>query len=242
MNYMKWQVALFIAISLAVCPKAAKAGATLADKQTALRVAGDEMLENLDVSYVYGGSKVSDPGTCSLCNGCLESERPGPKERLTKCPTCANCSLDCSHFTQMVYGRAGLAYSYLTTAQMLSLSAPDLERRFGLVSVGSSGRYAIPGDLLVYHGHVVIVEAVHDPTTADVIHATGGRDLKGPGQGIQRERFVKMDSFRGELRRVLRHKRVETLRVAKSRTERPVNASPGAGPDLSRLRPVEKRR
>jgi hypothetical protein len=134
----------------------------------------------------------------------------------------------------MVFERAGLRHPYLTTSQMLELSAPELERKYGLIPVSTSGSNAIPGDLLVYKGHVVLVEKTYDLGRADIIHATGGKDLKGPGQGIQRERMVRMDSFRGELRRVLRHKKVETIRRSAGR------GGPGPSIDRSRLRPVEK--
>jgi hypothetical protein len=217
--------------------KPAERRPSLDEIQTNLRSAGSEMLETLEVSYVYGGAKVGDAGTCQICNQCLERQRPTPKDRFKDCPSCGGCSLDCSHFTQIVYERAGLGYPYLTTAQMLNLTAPELERRYGLVVISSSGHDAIVGDLLVYKGHVVIVESIHDARTADVIHATGGKDLKGPGQGIQRERFVKIDHFRGELRRVLRHKRVESV----NRSGRRGKPALDAKLDLSRLRPVEKR-
>jgi len=111
-----------------------------------------------------------------------------------------------------------------------------LERRYGLLPVGQSSRDSMPGDLLVYQGHVVILEELHDKGTGDVIHATGGKDLKGPGQGIQRQRFVQLDHFRGPLLRVLRHKRIERLRHARTDD---LSRHP-TGIDLSRLRKVEK--
>lgn len=226
---------LFLGLSSASAQMARQQN--LSSLQRELRQAGDEMLETLDISYVYGGGKVGDLNTCNVCNTCLEQNQPAPKQRLKVCPTCSQCSLDCSHFTQMVYSRAGLAYPYLTTAQMLSLSAPELERKYGLIPVGYSSLEVIPGDMLVYNGHVIIVESLHPDRTADVIHATGGKDLKGPGQGIQRERFAKLDSFRGELLRVLRHKKVESLRLAEAKPR----GSDAVKPDLSRLRRVEKR-
>lgn len=237
MLLMRLQILVVFLGVLDCCRSAIQAKeSSLEGLQAKLKVAGDEMLETLDVSYVYGGGKIADAGTCNLCNQCLEMHRPIPKERLNTCPTCASCSLDCSHFTQMVYSRAGIGYPYLTTKQMIEMSAPDLERKFGLVSISTSAAHVIAGDLLVYNGHVAIVEKRHDRATADVIHATGGRDLKGPGQGIQRERFVKVETFRGSLRRVLRHKRTESLRLSGIRT----TAAKDGQPDLSRLRKIEK--
>jgi hypothetical protein len=71
--------------------------------------------------------------------------------------------------------------------------------------------------MLVYDGHVVILERIHpalkkgDGIRGDVIHATGGRDIKLPGQGIQRERFVEIAHLRGSLRRILRHEALASM-------------------------------
>jgi hypothetical protein len=210
--------------------------------QQNVRLAGDDMLENLEVSYVYGGSKVGDNKTCDECNQCLESKKPAPKERFKLCAVCGNCSLDCSHFVQLVFTRAGLGFPYITSTQMLDLSAESLERRYQLRPVGLNTEYVMPGDLLVYRGHVVIVEAVHGKDQVDIIHATGGRDIREPGQGIQRERFVRMSHFRGELQRVLRHIKLDELRthqVSAAQTEQDVRVTKAS---RFKLRPIEKRR
>jgi hypothetical protein len=93
--------------------------------------------------------------------------------------------------------------------------------------------------MLVYHGHVVIVEAVHDRDSADIIHATGGKDIKEPGQGIQRERFVRMSSFRGELLKVIRHVRLDQLMTRESDPNHGGNRALNAP---FKMRPVEKKR
>jgi hypothetical protein len=186
--------------------------------------AGNELLESLEVSYVYGGSKFDDPKACDACNICLEEYQPAPKQRLTKCPACKACSMDCSHFTQLVYARAGLKHPYLTSVELAELSGADLKRRYSLVDAGTQAALAQVGDLAVYRGHVVIVEKIHKPGFADIVHATGGKDLKGPGQGIQRERSVALESFRGGMLRLVRHQS-----VAKDST------------DIRKLRPIPKR-
>jgi hypothetical protein len=214
--------------------------------QARVRAAGDAMLENLEVSYVYGGSRVGDAKTCDECNQCLEIKQPAPQKRFSLCPICSGCSLDCSHFIQLVFAQAGLSFAYLTSTQMLVLSADLLERRHQLRPVVMPP-LALDGDvmaadLLVYRGHVVIVETVHGNGQVDIIHATGGRDIREPGQGIQRERFVVMDRFRGPLLRVLRHVKLDQLRrqrVAVSSSEA-YNRIPETG--RLKLRPVEKRR
>lgn len=207
--------------------------------QSQLLRAGDEMLENLEVSYVYGGSKVGSLAQCNTCNECLESFRPSPKERFVRCPSCGGCSLDCSHFTQLVYARAGLQYPYLTTSQMMSLPATVLERKYQLSVVGTDIQKAEPGDLLVYPGHVVMLESWIKAGFGDVIHATGGKDIKEPGQGIQRERQAQLMQFRGSLQRILRHRRLESERMAVLGPA--VGRDARSGPVLRKLRRVEKK-
>lgn len=217
----------------------------LTPRQANLLRAGDEMLENLEISYVYGGSKVGSLEQCEQCNACLEKFRPSPKERFTKCTSCNGCSLDCSHFTQLVYARVGLDYPYLTTSQMSELSPRVLEQKYKLLVVGTDIKNAEPGDLLVYPGHVVMLESSARQGFGDIIHATGGKDIREPGQGIQRERRAQLLHFRGDLRRILRHRKLEGERVASYREttkkEVPhVEIKPGL-PALGRLRPVEKK-
>lgn len=174
----------------------------------------DSWLESADVSYVYGGHTVGSKADCTACQECLGSKNPSAKQRFSKCPACRQCSLDCSHFLQIVYTQAGLPYPYIDTATMLALSVPDLLRRYGLIEVAGLGDGlgdALPGDFLVYEGHVVMLERLRPKVEGlperrgDIVHATGGKDIKGPGEGIQRERFVELTHFRGPLLRVLRH-------------------------------------
>jgi hypothetical protein len=177
------------------------------------RVAG-RVLDEALVSYVYGGYQVGDGEACKACNDCLAEKTPKPKDRLKLCGVCNACSLDCSHFANLVFKEAGAPYPYLDTKTMLALSAADLKKRYGLIDVGSDPARAAPGDFLVYEGHMVILEKRHKPLPenprprGDVIHATGGKDVKGPGEGIQRERFIDLGAFRGPLLRILRHQRL----------------------------------
>lgn len=169
------------------------------------------LLDESQVSYVYGGAKLGDGRSCEQCTMCLETKAPTSEQRLSLCPICRECSLDCSHFVALVFANASLAYPYLDTLTMVSLSAERLRALYGFVDLGTNIDQIQPGDLLVYSGHVVILEKRHRPVQdqpvyrGDVIHATGGRDIRLPGQGIQRERFVELTNFRGPLRRILRH-------------------------------------
>lgn len=230
----------------------------------------DRLLEEAQVSYVYGGSKLGDGQACDRCNSCLTAKSPRAALRLKECPACLDCSLDCSHFTELVYSKAGIPYPYLATAGMLALAAETLQQRYRLIDVGPDPRLARPGDLLVYDGHVVILERTQpanrrDSTLrGDVIHATGGRDIRLPGQGIQRERYVEIGHMRGPLRRILRHTAIaaegdQTIPQVFPEARGPAGPVPADSPWASplrdpvtrqapreakapRLRPVEKRR
>ncbi len=194
----------FLVISIFVFSQLASA-VVLPKRDQVVKKAAD-LLDNWSVSYVYGGSKLGDPQHCDACNKCLDRMKSGPKERFSDCPVCTKCSLDCSHYTHEVFKQAGLNSTYLTTALMNNLSPQDLAGRYNFLDIGSSISRAMPGDLLVYDGHVVLLEKKYsDGQHGDVIHSTSGRELRGPGNGIQRERRARLQNFRGPILRVLRH-------------------------------------
>lgn len=214
------RMVLVLSGTCATAPQALLAredGSSLLPLASRILAVADQLLEEAQVSYVYGGSKLGDGAACHQCNTCLEKKSPRPSLRLRVCPRCADCSLDCSHFTELVFNKAGAPYPYLPTASMLELSTEALRQRYQLLDLGANAYSAGPGDLLVYDGHVVILERLHpalkknDGLRGDVIHATGGRDIKLPGQGIQRERFVEIAHLRGPLRRILRHEALAAI-------------------------------
>jgi hypothetical protein len=241
----------------ALCAPAVQAGTRAA----AVLADADRLLEEAQVSYVYGGSQLGDPPACEACNSCLAKRQPAPGQRLARCPVCRSCSIDCSHFAALVFADAGLPFPYLDTAGMLAYSAAKLRSAYHLIDLGTDLSRAQPGDLLVYKGHVVILERLSDGPAGqsqmprgDIIHATGGKDIRRPGEGIQRERFVDLGGFRGPLRRILRRAGVGeealagTVSAAAPAAAKPAAAplptapaSSPAPPDLSRLRPVVKR-
>lgn len=186
----------------------------LNDAQKNLLKVAASLLDEAQVSYVYGGYQVGDPAVCQQCNTCLQGQRPKPNQRLDLCPVCRQCSLDCSHFTELVFRQAGYPYPYLATSGMLTLHADTLESRYELIDLGTRLDLAHTGDLLVYDGHVVMLERRREPQPGqprfrgDVIHATGGKDIRSPGEGIQRERFIDLEHFRGPIRRILRHAKI----------------------------------
>jgi cell wall-associated NlpC family hydrolase len=172
----------------------------------------DQLLEESQASYVYGGSRVGSEKECEACAECLNHKSPSPRDRLTKCPICHRCGIDCSHFIHLVFNRAGFPFPYLDTRLMLTLRDNHLVNRYSLMPVSIDPFGAQPGDLLVYEGHVVLLEKLHRPVLGlppirgDIIHATGGKVIRTPGEGIQRERFVELTHLRGPLRRILRYK------------------------------------
>lgn len=195
-----------------------------------------QMMRNYAITYVYGGKQVNSATDCTDCVRCLaelaskaavdnvrllarspqsdmrsEANLASGKERVEKrkiehCVACAKCSLDCSNFIHQVFNQAGLSMPYLTTKQMLQLSPQSLQKTSHLVTMPQQLRLIRPLDLLVYKGHVVMVEAVSSKGRGTVVHVTAGRELRGPGVALQRERQVEFAHFRGPLRRILRHR------------------------------------
>lgn len=198
------KIALWVAFALGLTSPTSWAKEAGARHRKAVLSSARNILENYDITYVYGGNALESQAACEACNTCLEKLKPGKNARLTACPSCRSCSLDCSHFTHLVYTNAGLETSYIPTQLMLELGPEALKRRFNLVDVGRDLRAAAPGDLLVYRGHVVLLEKVVDAPFGDIIHATSS-ELHGPGQGVQRRRYVNLQGFRGPLLRILRH-------------------------------------
>lgn len=178
---------------------------TPVNKRQSVLNAARHILDNYDVSYVYGGNSLGSLAECQLCKSCLDSKKPPKNQWFDQCPACQNCSLDCSHFTNQVFQNAGLKATYLPTQQMLELSAADLRAKYHFIDMGHELANAQAGDLLVYTGHVVLLERNLGQGFGDIIHATSGRDLRGAGQGVQRLRRASLNTLRGPVMRILRH-------------------------------------
>ncbi len=224
-----WKYTWGIAVGCILSPP------VLAKTPSEILSTASSLLELAQISYVYGGSQLGDSDVCNQCNRCLEEKSPEPKKRLSACSVCADCSLDCSHFIELVYRLSGAPYPYIDTKLMINLSADRLRRNYKLEDLGTEVALTQPGDLFVYNGHVVMLERLHGLTKGvyrgDIIHATGGKDIRLPGQGIQRERFVELKQYRGQLRRVLRH-------AALFSTKQPSLTKDTERPEKPRLRPI----
>ncbi|MBF0441671.1 MAG: hypothetical protein HQK54_07175 [Oligoflexales bacterium] len=201
--------------------------------RSSIVVAADFILENYDVSYVYGGSRLAGQDDCDKCVSCASSAKGDFKKSLGNCQACRRCSLDCSHFINLVYKVAGLEYPYIPTGAMINLSRMELRKKYHFIEIGDNPFDARPGDLLVYHGHVVLLEKLHKDGFGDIIHATSGLNgqLRGPGLGVQRARRVNIGEFRGRLVKILRHEDVAGIDL--SRGDKTIKTE-------ARLRPVKR--
>ena len=105
-----------------------------------------------------------------------------------------------------MFKNAGLQTNYLTTAAMRSFSKKRLLNDFNWVDLGAKASRAMPGDLAVYPGHVVMIMKVDaNNNSADIIHVTSGRDIKKPVKPY-RLSMVSISKISEALQRLLRHK------------------------------------
>ena len=182
-------------------------GAGHFEKSVKLIGTAEYYLNHSEISYVWGGNTVGGKKACEACSRCLNDKKPAKTKKLAACPSCQKCGLDCSHFILHVFKNAGLQTNYLTTAAMRSFSKKRLLNDFNWVDLGAKASRAMPGDLAVYPGHVVMVMKVDaNNNSADIIHVTSGRDIKKAGEAVQAEHGVNIQNFRGPLQRLLRHK------------------------------------
>jgi hypothetical protein len=190
------------------------------------------MLDQYQISYVYGGAGEPDEASCNSCFLCLKEKSPEKTAIVKTCPDCNRCGLDCSHFVHLVFRMSGIEYPYLPTATMLDLDPKYLQKQYNFIDLGRNLERASPGDLLVYHGHVVFLEKIEkdrDQFRGDVIHVTSGKEVKGPGMALQRSRFADLANFKGALERILRHKDLSTTPCCsqnKQKAFRPIRAKP----------------
>lgn len=221
-------------------PRDTRDNQTLTATRNKVEFFAKALMNEFDITYTWGGHAVFDRSSCLSCTQCLKGNNYLGKVRpqaLNICESCKKCTLDCSHFTWLVYHLAQLPLPYLHTPLMVSLSKEKLYRNYKLLVVDGF-KNAQKGDLLVYKRHVGILLEKRGLRKGDMIHATSGRSVRGPGQGIQLIYNTDLMHFKGGLKRVLRHKgldlgqgtryssRQESLRLKKS---------------VWKIRPVKKR-
>ncbi len=144
--------------------------------QISLRDEANRLLEEAEVSYVYGGNRLGEGSQCDACNQCLSQHKPLPKQRLGTCPSCKDCSLDCSHFIHLVFRNCELVLPYLTTETMLQTTPITLRQSYHLIDLGARVEVATVGDLLVYKGHVVMLLETLGGAAAISFMQPGGKD------------------------------------------------------------------
>lgn len=139
-----------------------------------------------------------------------------PKTRYRMGPRARNLierETDCSHFVHEVYRRAGLPFSFRSSRQLKN--APEFE----LVPEA----HALPGDLMLFRGHVGIVDE-----DGQIISATRTRK-RDPASSIKKMDRSNFPGFRGKryvLRYRCRPKAVSGLVSENSPQTHNINSSP----------------
>ena len=157
------------------------------------------------VPYIWGGNNLGPEKNCKQCRRCILRSNAKVKEREQSCPICRKCGIDCSHLVTKIFNQAGFQFPYGTTKDFLYQSAFKLDEIYNLIDLGNDPTRVQPGDLLLYRKHIVMVTDVMDGGFANILHSTA-LDPKGFGGGIRTEAKISMSTFRGKLKKVLRHK------------------------------------
>ncbi len=157
------------------------------------------------VPYVWAGGKIGTKSSCLECRACVDS-KPHLKveRRLKSCTACQQCGIDCSHFANRVLTDAGLPYPYIDTRGLTHFSREELRRKYNLVDMGRDTKRALPGDLLLFKHHVVMVLDSFGDGMGDILHVSRSTKRKGTG-GIEVVRGQSLGKFRGRLVKILRH-------------------------------------
>lgn len=173
------------------------------DLESQILQEADKILNFTPTPYAKGGKSL-ETGKCEQCSQCL-LEKKNTNNKLSCKKVCKSCGVDCSNFTRIVYNRAGLDYPYLSSSDMIHTSKRKLYLKFGLVDLGKRLDLARPGDILVYKGHVALLERIFPNNKGDIIHASNTRTFKRTGNGIHRRENVNLAKLRGPLIKILRH-------------------------------------
>lgn len=166
-------------------------------------IEAETLLKDSPTPYKKGG-KTLKAKKCEDCSECLLQKKPSKAKQLCG-KICQSCGVDCSNFTKFVYNQVGLDYPYLSSAEMIHISKRNLYIKYGLVDLGKNLDEARPGDLLVYKGHVAILERMLERKRGDIIHAASTRTYRKTGNGIHRRKNANLANLRGPLVKILRH-------------------------------------
>jgi cell wall-associated NlpC family hydrolase len=158
------------------------------------------------IPYVWGGDAVAEADVCLECRSCVMGKRRlSVYKRKAACPACRACGMDCSHFVNRIYREAGLPFPYASTRALTRSSAADLRKTYGLVDLGRDVRTAQPGDLLLHRDHVMLLLRLTADHRGDVLHVSRSITRKGVPGGVEVVRDADLRTFRGPVKRVLRH-------------------------------------
>jgi hypothetical protein len=164
-----------------------------------------------EVPYVYGGGNISDLPTCQACQACVAVNKIGPegRARFRKCEACRSCGIDCSHLMHLIFTEAGLPFPYRNTVLLHSrLDSRRFTPDVPFINLGRRLSDALPGDLLLYPNHIVMLTAHTRGGRGDIVHATR-LETRALG-GILQERDVNLLRMRGPLLKILRHRSLYT--------------------------------
>ena len=174
-----------------------------------LMVAVRQMQSKSFVPYVFGGQHVGEPRVCVACSACVNAKHlpaDSTLARLTQCPACQSCGVDCSNFVNQIYERAGIKYPFGDTSSLLRASDAHLTLKYGFLDMGREVRDAKPGDLVLFRDHVVMLLSMNEyEKTVDYIHASRG-SKRTPAGGIELRRGFDLNRFQRQVVRILRHR------------------------------------
>lgn len=159
-----------------------------------------------DVPYVWGGGSTQpeSPSACQQCKECIETGKYNTRNVFTSCRACQSCGIDCSHLVNQVLRNAGMRTPYGSTEELLSRSVEDLERLYQVIDIPARPAAALPGDLLVFGGHVVLLLNQHGDGSGTVVHSAAYKKDSTVG-GIAIE-DIDLAKYAGGMRRILRHR------------------------------------
>ena len=110
------------------------------------------------------------------------------RERLIRLSTAIeDTELDCSHFANYVYERVGLVYAYAPSAELYKGAAPFVRVQ-----------RAMPGDLIVWRGHVGIVVDPREHTFVSKLN-TGVKVASWDTHYWKRRGFARFFRFTGQI-------------------------------------------
>lgn len=161
------------------------------------------------VPYVFGGKSIGSPKTCQACAACVTKNQIGPgskQARMTKCPACRACGIDCSSLVSKIFAKARIPYRFAATNELNTASYDELLSAYDLVAFEPGSESLEPGDLILEKSHIMLVVGVNRAAqTYDAVHASRS-DVAVSAGGIKQLKGVAMREVIVKATRILRHR------------------------------------